>query len=322
MDISLDNPGFSDMIAAEVHDAPKSSGSSSASIGHPQHSCSRCPGRMSSIDRDRHLVCTHCRGYECSVDLRCGECESWSKEEMLAHEKYRKSLASKSKGRGKSSDSGFRVDPETVCVSTASEKVAGINRLICNLTKSPLLTLFFSVPRSQCSWDRCSSPTVGWVAGVCLSSLCADSCDSEKAPLVLWGPADNHSSLLAPEAVVSRASGAGSGRSGGSASGQGSVEPDSCSSTAYLGLSRLALHAWRLSSDLQDHAVSPGMWLNRRLWLGDLLLVRGTRLNGPFIGSVYLGRPFHLSAFSVQNSGFSFLASKIQKAFCDRSYGV
>ena len=70
------------------------------------------------------------------------------------------------------------------------------------------------------------------MAGVCLSSLCADSCDSEKAPLVLWGPADNHSSLLAPEALVSGASGACSGRSSGFASGQGSVEPASCSSTA------------------------------------------------------------------------------------------
>ena len=53
----------------------------------------------------------------------------------------------------------------------------------------------------------------------------------------------------------------------------------------HLGLSRLALHAWRLSNDLLDHAVSPGMWLNRRLWLGELLLGRVTRLNGPFIGS-------------------------------------
>ena len=124
------------------------------------------------------------------------------------------------------SDSGFRVDPETVCVSAASEKVAGVNRPVRNLT------LFFSIPRSQCSGDRCSSPTVEWVAGICLSSLRADSYDSEKAPLVLWGPADNHSSLLAPEALVSGASGACSGRSGGFASGQGSVEPASCSSTA------------------------------------------------------------------------------------------
>ena len=60
----------------------------------------------------------------------------------------------------------------------------------------------------------------------------SDSCDSEKAPLVRWGPADHHSSLLAPEAMVSGVSRAGSGRSGGSASGQGSFEPASCSSTA------------------------------------------------------------------------------------------
>ena len=58
---------------------------------------------MSSIDRDKHLICIRCRGYECLVDLRCEECEGWSKEEMLNHEKIRKSLASKSKGRGKSS---------------------------------------------------------------------------------------------------------------------------------------------------------------------------------------------------------------------------
>ena len=117
-------------------------------------------------------------------------------------------------------------------VSAASEKVAGVNRPVRNLTTSPLLTLFFSVPQSQCPWDGGSSPTMGCVAGACFSSLCADSCGSVKARLVLWGPADNHSSLLAPEALVSGVSGAGSRRAGGSASGQGSFVPASCSSTA------------------------------------------------------------------------------------------
>ena len=107
MEFFLDNPGFSD-VATEVHDAPKSSGSSSASSDQPQRSCARCPSRMSSIDRDRHLICTRCRGYECSVELRCEEYENWSKEEMLAHEKVRKSLASKAKGRGKSSTKGTK----------------------------------------------------------------------------------------------------------------------------------------------------------------------------------------------------------------------
>ena len=109
MDISLDKPGFSDEIVVEVHDAPKSSGSSLTSSGHPQRSCSRCSSRMSSFDCDRHLVCTRCRGYECSVELRCEECECWSQEEMLAHEKYLKSVASKSKGRGKSSNKSAKV---------------------------------------------------------------------------------------------------------------------------------------------------------------------------------------------------------------------
>ena len=71
-----------------------------------------------------------------------------------------------------------------------------------------------------------------WVAGVCLSSSCADSSGAEEALLVLWGADDDHSSLLAPEAVVSGALGVGGGRSSGSASGQGSVEPASLLSAA------------------------------------------------------------------------------------------
>ena len=59
------------------------------------------------------------------------------------------------------SNSGFRVDPETVSVSAASEKVTGVTQLFRNLTNSPLLTLFFSVPQFQCSWDRGSSQTRG-----------------------------------------------------------------------------------------------------------------------------------------------------------------
>ena len=79
---------FSDSITV-MQDAPKSSGSSSASSCQPQLSCARCYSRMSSSDRDKHLLCIRCRGYKCSVDLRCEECENWSKEEMLAHEKIR-----------------------------------------------------------------------------------------------------------------------------------------------------------------------------------------------------------------------------------------
>ena len=102
MDFSLDNPSFSDSIT-DMQDAPKSSGSSSASRCQPHRSCARYYSRMSSIDCDKHLLCIRCRGYQCSVNLRCEECENWSKEEMPVHEKIHKSLASKSIGRVKSS---------------------------------------------------------------------------------------------------------------------------------------------------------------------------------------------------------------------------
>ena len=62
-----------------------------------------------------------------------------------------------------------------------------------------------------------------WVAGVCFSSLCAAFCDSVK---------NSARPLGAPEFLVSGASGSGSRRFGGSASGQGSVEPASGSVTA------------------------------------------------------------------------------------------
>ena len=88
MDFSLDNPSFSDSIT-DMQDAPKSSGSFSASSCQPQHSCARYYSGMSSNDCDKHLLCIRCRGYQCSVDLRCEECVNWAKEEMLAHEKIR-----------------------------------------------------------------------------------------------------------------------------------------------------------------------------------------------------------------------------------------
>ena len=130
------------------------------------------------------------------------------------------------------SNSGLGMDAETACVPSTSAAVAGGYRSFCNISKSPLHTIFFSLPRSQFDRDRCASPTVEWVAGVCLSSLCTDSSGAKEAPLVLWGAADDHCSVLAPEAVVSGALGVGGGRSSGSASGQGSVEPASLSSTA------------------------------------------------------------------------------------------
>ena len=50
--------------------------------------------------------------------------------------------------------------------------------------------------------------------------LYSNSGSPQDAPIVLWGPADHRSSLMASEAVVSGSSGLSSGRTGGSSSVQ------------------------------------------------------------------------------------------------------
>ena len=125
------------------------------------------------------------------------------------------------------SNSGLRMDSEAGSLQGSVQEVAGVDRPIRNISKSPMFNIFFSLPRSQCSGDGCSSSELGWVAGVCLSSLVPHSSSSEEAPVVLWGPADHHSAILAPEAVVS-----GSARSGGRRSGRSStVQGSSASAT-------------------------------------------------------------------------------------------
>ena len=118
-----------------------------------------------------------------------------------------------------------------------------------------------------------------WVAGVCLSTLCADSSGSQEAPLVLWGADDDHSTVLAPEAVVSGALGAGGGRASGSASGQRSVEAasgsvkasSSCVETIQrfvkaVGFSRHVARQAALARKPSSRAGYQAKWLVYRRW--------------------------------------------------------
>ena len=122
-----------------------------------------------------------------------------------------------------SSESGSRVrmDTQDRGVPRAPEEVASVSRSVWHLTKSPMFTIFFTVPRSERAGYGCSSPELGWVAGVCLSNLVSDSSCYQEAPVVLWGPTDHRTSLLASEALVSGPSRLGGGRSDGSSSVQG-----------------------------------------------------------------------------------------------------
>ena len=70
-----------------------------ASTMDSRHNGVTCKNRMSSLLHDSHKICSVCRGFDCSLDKRCSECEAWSEEVMTKYVKYRKSLDSKSKAK-------------------------------------------------------------------------------------------------------------------------------------------------------------------------------------------------------------------------------
>ena len=78
----------------------------------------------------------------------------------------------------------LRVDAETGGLRVSVQEVAGFDRPVCNISKSQMFHIFFSLPRSQCSGDGCALK-LEWVAGVCLSSLVTHSGSFEEAPVVL-----------------------------------------------------------------------------------------------------------------------------------------
>ena len=131
------------------------------------------------------------------------------------------------------------------------------HRPVSHLSQSPMFNIFFSVLRSEHLGDRCSAPELEWVAGVCLSTLVTHSSDSQKALVVVWSPYHRRS-VLALEAVVSRSSGSGCGQSGSSSSVSRSAS-SAPFHRHHQGVSRLALHAWRLSSDSPKPGASPSM---------------------------------------------------------------
>ena len=111
------------IMASNDGDMPKSlpstsattstSAGSSASTSH--RSCPRCARRMSSLKFDKHTTCVKCRDKQCSVEVRCSECEKWSVDFMLGYVKHQRTLVSKG---GKSKSSSSSSTPPVVTTTT------------------------------------------------------------------------------------------------------------------------------------------------------------------------------------------------------------
>ena len=114
-----------------------------------------------------------------------------------------------------SSVSGLRMDSSPGRLSGSSPSVVSDGRPVCHLSESPLFCLFLSLPGSSGSWDRCVSPVLGRASSLRLPSLVHYSPGPGEAACFSGCLSNVSGSVLAPEAVVSRAPGLGSGSSGG-----------------------------------------------------------------------------------------------------------
>ena len=95
-------------------------------------------------------------------------------------------------------------------ISGSSPSVASDGRPVCHRSKSPLFCLFLSLPGSSGSGDRCVSPVLGRASSLRLPSLVHHSPGPGEAACFSGNLSDVSGSVLAPEAMVSRASGLGS----------------------------------------------------------------------------------------------------------------
>ena len=112
----------------------------------------------------------------------------------------------------------YRVVSSPGGFSVYQSHVAGPIRLICNIRKSPMLSLFLSLPGSGGSGHRRLPPTLGRASGLRVSSLVCNSSGSCEAQGVSGDGTHPDSSLLASASLVSRPPSPVAGPSGCSAS--------------------------------------------------------------------------------------------------------
>ena len=114
--------------------------------------------------------------------------------------------------------SSYRVVSSSGGLSVYRSHVAGPNRLICHLSKSPMLHLFLSVQGSVGSGHRRLPPTLGRASGLRVSSVVCNLSGSSEAQVVSGDGTHPDSSLLASANLVCRSPSLVAGPSGGSAS--------------------------------------------------------------------------------------------------------
>ena len=101
----------SDMVLdADVPFAPSATPAAAATASGKIRRCP-CGRWMSSLLHDHHSFCSDCRGFECSRDQRCDECDVISDVQFDAYIKHQRSLKRKLLYKRKSKGKKVTVDP-------------------------------------------------------------------------------------------------------------------------------------------------------------------------------------------------------------------
>ena len=126
-------------VPSSVPSSPSTPSTSAAADVSACRTCPRCTRRMSSLKLDKHSLCVACRDVRCSVEIRCAECRSWSKDFMLVYVKHQRSLVSKAR--------------KEVTTSSPSLPVTAV-------TTAPVVSLpsLPPTPSFPSFWDPSSSP--------------------------------------------------------------------------------------------------------------------------------------------------------------------
>ena len=107
---------------ADQHSTPPSTSSNASK----QRSCPNCKYRMSSLDRDPHVICIKCREVECTIDNRCVFCASLTDQEMTSYLKYQVKL-SKDRDRKKSKPKSDQPpDFAVLCTTGGGSSASGV----------------------------------------------------------------------------------------------------------------------------------------------------------------------------------------------------
>ena len=113
--------------------------------------------------------------------------------------------------------SSYRMVPSSGGFSIFKSSLAGANRLVCHVSKSPMLSLFLSLPGSIGGGHRRVPPVLGRASGLRLPSVVHSSQGASQAPCVSGSGTDANSPLLASTPLVCGPPSSVAGSSGGSA---------------------------------------------------------------------------------------------------------